>query len=43
MADTYGSLRLSKLNIKIHKNKTVTPHVFHHSTAMNLLQSGIDI
>jgi len=25
------------------KNKTVTPHVFRHSTAMSLLQSGIDI
>ncbi|TRM11473.1 tyrosine-type recombinase/integrase [Lentibacillus cibarius] len=24
-------------------NKTVTPHVFRHSTAMSLLQSGIDI
>jgi site-specific recombinase XerD len=25
------------------KNKSVTPHVFRHSTAMSLLQSGIDI
>lgn len=25
------------------KNKSVTPHVFRHSTAMGLLQSGIDI
>jgi integrase/recombinase XerD len=25
------------------KSKSVTPHVFRHSTAMSLLQSGIDI
>lgn len=25
------------------KNKALTPHVFRHSTAMSLLQSGIDI
>ena len=25
------------------KNKSVTPHVFRHSTAMSLLQSGVDI
>lgn len=25
------------------KNKTVTTHVFRHTTAMSLLQSGVDI
>jgi integrase/recombinase XerD len=30
-------------NNPLFKNKSITPHVFRHSTAMSLLQSGVDI
>lgn len=36
-------VKRASTNCPLLKNKSVTPHVFRHSTAMSLLQSGIDI